>query len=131
MIKKLIIAVLTFWAVVACSSIDDSLAISNIEITAQGSAQPTRPEMSEICQGFAMSEKKLEAFYNHAVVSKTAYKDGMFKRLPCFTQGVAYFYGDKMTWRVYAGGLAEFYNEKQRIVKVCGIKCCQSVQGVC
>jgi len=129
--KTLILIGLCWLLLTGCSSIDASLPISGISVQEQGLAQDSRPEMTQICKGFLMSHNKLQAFYEHASIAPSLIDEHAMARLPCFAKGTAYLYGEKTTWRLYAGGVAEFYNENKRIVKVCGIKCCRAVQGIC
>lgn len=117
--------------VVACSSIDKSIPISYVEIITQGMYSPNRPEMESVCKGFFMSEEKVLTFYRNAALTHEKDVDKKYKVLPCFSTGVAYLYGEKYNWIIRSGGVGEFYNDHKRFVKICGIKCCSKIRGIC
>ncbi|TQV85862.1 hypothetical protein [Aliikangiella coralliicola] len=117
--------------IVACSSIDKTIPISYIEILNEGKHYPNRPEMAEICKGFLMSAEKVEMFYHNAALTHEKDPGDKYKVLPCFSSGTAYLYGEKYHWVIRAGGVGEFYSDNDRFVKICGIKCCDKVRGIC
>ncbi len=121
----------TAYFVTACSSIDKTIPISHIEVITQGKHYTNRPEMKSTCKGFFMSEKKVLAFFHHAALTYEEDTEKKYKVLPCFSTGTAYLYGKIYNWIIRSGGVGEFYNEEERFVKICGIKCCSKIRGIC
>lgn len=115
---------------VACSSIDKSKPISNVEVMYRGKNTDDRPQMASVCKGFFISQEKVQNFYHHASrVNDTESKK--YKILPCYARGTAYLYGIKYNWIIRAGGIGEFYNDSERFIKICGRQCCNKVERIC
>ncbi len=108
---------------------DDEL--SGITIVAQGESIANRPEMTEACKGFYVSEQKLQDFFQYAANTHEQQTNDKAKSLPCYSSGLAYLAGEQYHWVLRSGGIAEFYNGEKSFTKICGISCCDNVQGVC
>ena len=130
--KLLIIAclMLTTTSIVSCSS-RPSDSLSEIIILEQGQNIAQRPEMAEACKGFYVSPEKLNEFFQHARPTHEQQQNSNYQKLPCYAAGVAYLADEKLHWILRAGGVGEFYNEEKRFTKICGVACCENVQGVC
>ncbi|WP_415226566.1 hypothetical protein [Psychromonas sp.] len=114
---------------IACSFNNDP--INRIKITQQGKNIESRPLMSEVCKGFFISPTKLIEFYNNAAITHEEQANNNYLKLPCYSSGIAYFGDEKFQWIIRAGGVGEFYNETKSFTKICGVSCCDKVQGVC
>lgn len=115
----------------ACSSSRPANELSEITVLVQGESINQRPEMALACKGFYVSPQKLKNFYQHAALTHEKQSNGNYKELPCYSSGLAYIADDKFHWVLRAGGVAEFYNGEKSFTKICGVSCCNSVQGVC
>lgn len=118
-----------FTLLVACSSNTDT--IHHIKVTNQGQNIESRPLMSEVCKGFFISPEKLIEFYNNAAITHEEQVNNNYRKLPCYSSGIAYLDDEKFQWVIRAGGVGEFYNEDKRFTKICGVSCCDKVQGIC
>jgi hypothetical protein len=105
--------------------------ISHVEINTQGQNIEQRPKMSEVCKGFHITSQKVASFYHYAKNIKEEEINNHYKTLPCYSAGIAYLGNEKFQWIIRSGGVGEFYNEKASFTKVCGVSCCDKVQGVC
>ncbi|KGJ94821.1 hypothetical protein [Colwellia psychrerythraea] len=115
----------------ACSSSRPANELSEITVLTQGESIKKRPEMAEACKGFYVSPQKLKEFYQHAALTHEKQGNGNYKELPCYSSGLAYIADDEFHWVLRAGGVAEFYNGEKSFTKICGVSCCNNVQGVC
>jgi hypothetical protein len=87
--------------------------------------------MAEACKGFHVTPEKLNEFFNHAKLTHEQHQNTNYQKLPCYTSGVAYLAEEEFHWVIRSGGVGEFYNNEQRFTKICGLACCDNVQGVC
>lgn len=117
--------------VAACSSIDKSIPISHIDVVYRGKNLDNRPQMASVCKGFFLSDKQVKAFYYNAARINEKEPGKKYEILPCYSTGTAYIYGVKYNWVIRAGGVGEFYNDKDRFIKICGKKCCSKVKRIC
>lgn len=111
---------------------NDELAkiqLDNINISLQGQHITERPNMADSCRGFFINEKQIKRFFEHAVL--TVNKEKNLLKLPCFSQGTASLSGEKFNWVIRAGGIGEFSNQRTSFSKMCGIACCNKIQGIC
>ncbi len=130
-LNKLFYFIISPFIIIGCSTIDESLPFAYVEVIKQGMHNSDRPEMASTCNGFILSPEKITAFYNHAAPVDQMESREKYHSLPCFSYGTAFIYGEKYEWTIRAGGVGEFYNDKKRLIKICGVKCCDKVRGVC
>jgi hypothetical protein len=115
----------------ACSNHIPDNELSSITIVSQGESITNRPEMAAMCKAFYVSEKKLKDFFQYAADTHENQLNDKAKSLPCYSSGLAYLAGEQYHWVLRSGGIAEFYNGEKSFTKICGISCCDDVQGVC
>ncbi len=114
----------------ACSSIDESKPISNIEVLYKGKNNTDRPQMSSVCKGFYITRDKVQEFYfSSARIKDTDRKK--YEILPCYSEGTAYLYGIKYKWIIRSGGVGEFFNDNDSFIKICGKNCCNKLERIC
>lgn len=129
-LKKLLIITLMVSGLFACSS-RPADQLSDITVLAQGKNIAQRPEMAEACKGFYITPDKLKDFFQHARPTHEQKENSNYQKLPCFASGVAYLADEEFHWILRAGGVGEFYNDEKSFTKICGVACCDNVQGVC
>ncbi len=115
----------------ACSANKRANELTDITVLAQGVNISSRPEMSEACKGFYVSPEKLKFFYQYAALSNEKQNSNNYRELPCYSSGVAYLADEQFHWVLRAGGIGEFYSGQNSFTKICGVSCCDNVQGVC
>ncbi|PKG83044.1 hypothetical protein CXF85_11905 [Colwellia sp. 75C3] len=115
----------------ACSSSRSANELTEITILAQGENINSRPEMTEACKGFYVSTEKLKSFYLNSALTHDKQASSNKRELPCYSSGIAFLADEQIHWVLRAGGVGEFYNGQKSFTKICGISCCDSVQGVC
>ncbi len=115
----------------ACSNNIPDNELSSITIVAQGESIATRPEMAAMCKAFYVSENKLKDFFQYAANTRENQLNDKAKSLPCYSSGIAYLAGEQYHWVLRSGGIGEFYNGEKSFTKICGVSCCDNVQGVC
>lgn len=123
-------------AVTGCSTphavvSDDGYTIAKIRITENGVANKSRPNMADICKGFLLSRNDVRNFFVHAYHVGNDSTDASYDILPCYASGTATINNDAYTWIIRSGGVGEFYNKTNKIVKICGKGCCNKVSGIC
>lgn len=122
------VLILSFSAffIVGCSFNQEPVAV-----TLQGQHIESRPKMAKVCKGFYVDDNKILAFFEHSAVAEEHELNPLYQQLPCFSSGTIEINNTQYQWILRAGGVGEFFNDNDRFTKVCGIKCCNKVQGVC
>jgi hypothetical protein len=115
----------------ACSNNIPDNELSSITIVAQGESITNRPEMAAMCKAFYVNENKLKDFFQYAANTHEKQLNDKAKSLPCYSSGIAYLAGEQYHWVLRSGGIGEFYNGEKSFTKICGVSCCDNVQGVC
>lgn len=114
-----------------CSLFTYDSPIANVLVEQQGQTAIDRSEMQDTCKGFSVDEAQVYAFYEHATTSQTITPAAYTDFSPCYVQGRALLYGTEYQWTLKVGGMAHFFNQEKSIYKICGVRCCNKVQGVC
>lgn len=130
--RYLIIAVLLTGC--AAGQVDKSehgLEIDRIHIDTTSKRADGSAEMITRCSGFILSKKLVRDFLLHAVRVKDDEVDKYYRILPCSSTGRARINQRKYNWVIRAGGIGEFYNDKDRFFIICGKNCCDKVPGIC
>ncbi|MDA7746070.1 hypothetical protein N8878_01910 [Psychromonas sp.] len=121
-----------FFTIIALSACSFSREpIDDIKVIQQGQSSSTRISMKDVCKGFVVDEQKLKDFLTYSSVAENQESNTHYQLLPCFSSGTVYLENQQYQWILRAGGVGEFYNDNDRFTKICGIKCCNKVQGVC
>ena len=115
----------------ACSTTRGANELSDIIIVAQGANIQSRPEMAEACKGFHVSPQKLKDFFHYSAPTLEDKTNNYNEKLPCYSSGLANVGYEEFQWVLRSGGIVEFSNEENNFTKICGIACCDIVQGVC
>jgi len=105
--------------------------LSEVTVLAQGKSIKQKPNMIAACKGFYVTPEKLKDFFQYAALTHEKQASSNYEKLPCYSSGTAYLGNEEIEWVLRAGGVGEFYNEKNSFTKICGISCCDNVQGVC
>jgi len=127
-IQKILISC-TLLLITACTN--HQTPIDNIQITQQGQNIENRPAMHDVCKGFHINDSQVHDFFNNAKMIEQGALNEHYKKLPCFASGTVSLNGEHYQWIIRAGGIGEFFNKTNQFTKICGIKCCDKVQGVC
>lgn len=127
-INQLCLFLVTLFMVSACSSSHQPVA--NIVIVEQGQNLSERPEMDEVCKGFHVNENDMQRFIKYSSTTHE-HDSSLTSMLPCYSAGTVLLDGQAFQWQLHLGGIAEFHNEQQSFTKVCGIKCCDKIKGIC
>lgn len=114
----------------ACSS-RIANELSDIKTEKQGSYIQERPEMAEACKGFFVNEDTLKGFYTNASITNSEKAINNSEKLPCYASGTTYIGDETYQWVLRSGGIGMFYNAENKITKICGVRCCDKVKGVC
>ncbi|NQY49695.1 MAG: hypothetical protein HRT50_11445 [Colwellia sp.] len=137
-----LLALLAMTTISACSS-RAANELTDITVLAQGESIIERPEMAEACKGFYVSPEKLKDFFQYAALTHEERVNNNYEKLPCYSSGTAYLGDDEIQWVLRAGGVGEFKNlhhktqnnnqdqTQKSFTKICGVSCCDNVQGVC
>ena len=149
-----LLVLLAITTISACSS-RGANELTDITVLAQGESIKERPEMAEACKGFYVSPEKLKDFFQHAALTHEERVNNKYEKLPCYSSGTAYLGDDEIQWLLRAGGVGEFQrlhhkmqnnsqdqaqdnlqgsiqdNTQKSFTKICGVSCCDNVQGVC
>ena len=130
-INKIIFIIgLCITQLIACAASNTTL--SNISIDKQGQSIESRPAMALSCKGFTITPALLLDFYQHATLSDNENAEVNPLKLPCFTAGTAELSNQDIQWTIRAGGIGEFnFADGKRLTKICGIKCCKKLKGIC
>jgi hypothetical protein len=115
----------------ACSFLWWKAEPEQFSIIEQGKNIDSRPNMSEVCTGFYVSQEKFDAFFEHSKITHEENLNKRYQALPCYSSGITYIEGEKFNWTLRAGGVGEFYNDTTSFTKVCGVACCKKVAGIC
>lgn len=110
---------------------EPTFELAEIEFRKQGLSPENRPYMKEICRGFRISENQVRNFFANADVINAAELNGDIQMLPCHSVGTIKLNDEKYSWVIRAGGIGEFYNDKNKFYKVCGKECCKNNPGLC
>jgi hypothetical protein len=105
--------------------------VSRIRIDSTSKQQDGSPEMISRCSGFMLTEKQVGDFLQHATLIKEQVQEKYYRILPCSARGSVRLNRQKYSWVIRAGGVGEFYNDKERFFAVCGKNCCAKVPGIC
>lgn len=133
MLRNSIYSLLTI-LVAACSSGivgDPDKPISLITVQHEGATNPDRPAMTSICKGFYLSGKEVNDFYLNASLVTEPSETSVYNMLPCYAKGTAAINGKLYDWTIRAGGVGIFSYKEEKFIKICGIKCCDKVPGIC
>jgi hypothetical protein len=133
MLRNIICLILTVTMMACSSSIvgDPSKPISLITVKQDGASNPDRPAMTSICKGFYLSSEEVRDFYINASLLKDPADPEKYKILPCYAHGTAAIGGKLYDWTIRAGGIGVFTYKEEKLIKICGIKCCDKVPGIC
>lgn len=135
----------------SCSSNRPAGELSEITVLAQGKSIKQKPAMVAVCKGFYVTPEKLKDFFQHAALTHEEQVSSSYAKLPCYSSGTAYLGNDEIQWVLRAGGVGEFHNLENKtqnetsddaqesaqektqksFTKICGVSCCNTVQGVC
>ncbi|MDH5179162.1 MAG: hypothetical protein OEZ39_12965 [Gammaproteobacteria bacterium] len=105
--------------------------LAEIEFRKQGVGPENRPYMKEACRGFSLSESQVKTFFASAEIVAEADLAANSTILPCHSVGTVNINDIKYSWVIRAGGIGEFYNDKDKFYKVCGKECCEKNPGLC
>lgn len=105
--------------------------IDRIRIDSTSKRTDGSPEMITRCSGFILSKKLVRDFLLHAERISADETDNYYRILPCTSTGIVRINQRKYNWIIRAGGIGEFYNDKDRFFMICGKNCCNEVPGVC
>ncbi len=105
--------------------------ISHVQVEVRGKQAEDRPTMESVCKGFALSEKQVRDFFAHAASISEIEPNSRYNILPCYSSGTAKINHEKYNWTIRSGGVGEFYNDKDKIIKICGKNCCTKVTNIC
>jgi len=114
-----------------CASSRVEGELSEITVLAQGKSIKQKPTMIAACKGFYVTPEKLKDFFQHAALTNEKQANSNYEKLPCYSSGTAYLGNEEIEWVLRAGGVGEFYNDRNSFTKICGVSCCDNVQGVC
>ena len=105
--------------------------ISQIKVEVHGKQIESRPTMTSVCKGFVLSEKQVRDFFAHAASINEPESNSRYDILPCYSSGTAKINNQKYNWTIRSGGVGEFYNDKDKFIKICGKNCCHKVTHIC
>lgn len=108
-----------------------SFELAELDFRKQGVSPENRPYMKEACRGFLLSEKQVRSFFALSEAVQEKDLDSNVQMLPCHSIGTANINNEQYSWIIRAGGIGEFYNEKNKFYKICGKECCQKNPGLC
>jgi hypothetical protein len=111
--------------------LDKVIDVSNIIIDKTSKQSDGSVEMITRCSGFILSEKEVRHFLVHAAHIRDNGPDKYHRILPCSATGTAVIDKRKYNWVIRAGGVGELISGEDRIIAVCGKKCCEKVPGAC
>jgi hypothetical protein len=115
----------------SCASNRIEGELTEITVLAQGKSIKQKTAMIAACKGFNVTPEKLKDFFQHSALTHEDQANSNYAKLPCYSSGTAYLGNDEIQWILRAGGVGEFYNERKSFTKICGVSCCDNVQGVC
>jgi hypothetical protein len=133
--KTLLLFILS-WLLLSCASgpraTDEyQRVISHIKVELRGKNLEERPTMVSVCTGFALTEKQVLDFFAHAATIAEPEPNSRYNLLPCYSSGTARINNEEYKWTIRSGGIGEFYNDKDKIIKICGKHCCTKVANIC
>lgn len=105
--------------------------ISHIKVEVRGKQAEDRPTMISVCKGFSLSEKQVLDFFAHAASITELDPNSRYNILPCYSSGTANINNEKYNWTIRSGGIGEFFNDREKFIKICGKKCCSKVTNIC
>jgi hypothetical protein len=115
----------------SCASHRPAGELTEIIVLDQGKSIKQKPKMIDACKGFYVTPQKLKNFFRYASLTHEEQASSNYAKLPCYARGTAYLGNEEIQWVLRAGGVGEFYNAQKSFTKICGISCCDNVQGVC
>jgi len=146
-----LLMLLTALFISSCASNRAAGELSEVTVLAQGKSINQEPRMMSACKGFYITPEKLKSFFQHAASTHEQQASSNYAKLPCYSSGTAYLGNEEIQWILRAGGIGEFYHQqpslpgsqpedpenssdrkaKTSFTKICGVSCCNKVQGVC
>lgn len=105
--------------------------LAEVEFRKQGASPANRPYMKDACRGFELSEKQVRDFFADSEEISEQELQGNLKMLPCHSVGTISINDEQYSWVIRAGGIGEFFNDKNKFYKVCGRECCKKNPGLC
>ena len=106
-------------------------SIADVNVKTSGTSDDKKPEIMEICKGLILSEQQVREFFVYAEYIKDTDPINRYNILPCYSSGTARINGEKYQWMIRAGGVGEFFNDKNKFIQICGKNCCDKVSGIC
>ena len=136
MFRTSTLLIFTLLLVSGCSSTPlneagEALVIKKIHIDPTSKHSDGSTEMINRCSGFILSETEVRDFLTYASRIKNEGPGKYYLKLPCSATGSAVINGKKYNWVVRAGGVGELESGTEKLIAVCGKKCCGKVPGVC
>jgi hypothetical protein len=128
---SVVFILLGFLLLSSCASHKSAGELSEVIVLAQGKSMTQKPRMVAACKGFYITPEKLKNFFQHSSLTHEEQASSNYAKLPCYSSGTAYLGNDEIQWVLRAGGIGEFNSDRESFTKICGISCCNKVQGVC
>lgn len=114
----------------SCSGTTDN-KYSEIKIISQQNSLEDTKLMKDVCQEFTLTNDQVLNYFNEATVTDEQTIHDQHDILPCYSTGSINISGDIYNWIIRAGGVGEYYNDKNKVLLVCNEKCCNKTQGIC
>lgn len=109
----------------------NGFTIANITVGKSLSTKTPAENITTVCKGFLLSKSQVRDFFVHAAYIKDTDKSNNYDILPCYSSGTALINDEEYKWTIRAGGVGEFYSEKNKFIKICGKNCCDKVSYIC
>lgn len=129
--KNTLLCLLSFILLLGGCSSRPTDKLSEITVQKQGQSNIDNPRFIDSCQGFQVSPEQVENFYQFSSVIQVDKGSHIIENLPCYASGEAYLGEELLKWKLKSGGIGQFTSEDKDITKICGISCCDKVQGIC
>ncbi len=117
----------------SCSNdnINQEITLSNIEIKTQGNISRKDEYARYLCDRFVLTKEQVKNYFIYSRVSDEQEIHDDYNLLSCYSTGSIKINGEEFLWKIRAGGVADVYNEKMRILRVCDDNCCNKTMGIC
>jgi len=115
----------------SCANNRPAGELSEVTVLTQGKSITQKPRMIAACKGFYITPEKLKNFFQHSAPTHEEQASDNYAKLPCYSSGTAYLGNEEIQWVLRAGGIGEFNSDRKSFTKICGVSCCNKVQGVC
>jgi len=115
---------------VSCSDTVNNI-FSTIEITSQQNSTDATKLMKGVCQQFTLTDDQILSYFSEASVTNEQTIHDQHDIFPCYSTGKINISGDTYNWIIRAGGVGEYYNDKNKVLLVCKEKCCKKTKGIC